>query len=402
MWQVRLGLLVLLTSLFCEVWCIDPDVHKDMVEIVEEKGYPIEEYYIETDDGYLLGTFRIPYGRDETAESVKDISKPAVLLQHGLLDSSYAWVCNSFNESLGFLLADAGYDVWFGNNRGNDFSKQHVKYKTDSKEFWNFTYDQMARYDVYNTINYILNFTNHTKVAYVGHSEGTIQMFASPTVQPLINDKIAYFAALAPVAYVHHQKSPVFDLLAYLDIDKLFLLLGDKQFLPGDIVHLLAPELCNTIPYGCDDFLILLCGPSQDLNVSRIDVYISETPADTSALNMAHWAQGVREEVFRMYNYGSAEKNFEVYGQDTPPNYNLSKVLMPTGLYSGTNDWLADPTDVEKLIADLPTNTIVRELVVDGFAHLDFTWGEHANTKVYSYVIEDIEQYLGKGIITNL
>ena len=34
----------------------------------------------------------------------------------------------------------------------------------------------------------------------------------------------------------------------------------------------------------------------------------------------------------------------DIYGQDTPPEYDLTKVNVPIGLYWGENDWLAHPS----------------------------------------------------------
>lgn len=98
----------------------DDDDGLTMTELVQKRGYTINTHYVTTADGYILTIFNIPEGKENKTTT----KKPVVLLQHGLFDSSYTWINNYETQSLGYILADNGYDVWFGNNRGTNLCMQ--------------------------------------------------------------------------------------------------------------------------------------------------------------------------------------------------------------------------------------------------------------------------------------
>ena len=71
-------------------------------------GYPVECINVKTLDGYYVRLVRIPHKH----------SRKVVFFQHGLLDSSAAWVSNGHIFSLGLRAFQEGYDVFLGNLRG--------------------------------------------------------------------------------------------------------------------------------------------------------------------------------------------------------------------------------------------------------------------------------------------
>lgn len=85
--------------------------------------------------------------------------KPVVLLQHGLLDSSDTWIVNDEDKAPAFLIANRGYDVWLGNNRGNVHSRKHVKLHPFFAPFWDFTLEDFAIYDLPAGFKYINDIT---------------------------------------------------------------------------------------------------------------------------------------------------------------------------------------------------------------------------------------------------
>lgn len=310
-----------------------------------------------------------------------------MLLQHGLLDSATTWVLNNKTASLAFMLADKGFDVWMGNNRGNTYSP------CQNDACWAFTYDEMAVYDLPTFINFVLNTTGHKTLSYVGHSEGTTQAFAGFSFDPKLGEKVNLFVALSPVVYVNHQKSPLVNWLVKLDAAQIFALFGLKSFLPSSwILKDIAKLFCDGGIFTdvCEDVIFALCGtdPEKDHNLDkdRLADYLTHTPAGTSVQNMVHWAQAVSANDFQMYDFGKDE-NEKKYGQPTPPLYNLTAFNVSVAFFSGGDDYLGDPEDVLRLAGLLPERLLVFNNFQEDYEHLDFVWGMDAYVKIYGDVI---------------
>ncbi|KAH8848710.1 Lipase member M [Schistosoma japonicum] len=131
----------------------DPEIYMNISEIIRKQGYAVEEHEITTNDDYILCLVRL-YTNQSSYRSRK-----VVLLQHGLLDSSHAWVMNLRNQSLGYILAEYGYDVRLGNSRDSTYSKKHKQFNSSQMEYWDFSWQGMSSYDFPATVKYITSIT---------------------------------------------------------------------------------------------------------------------------------------------------------------------------------------------------------------------------------------------------
>jgi pimeloyl-ACP methyl ester carboxylesterase len=318
------------------------------------------------------------------------------LLQHGLTDSSAGFCLNGPLYSFPFILADAGYDVWLGNNRGNGYSMNNVNYGPTDPRFWDFSWDEMALIDFPANINYITTFTSTPKLSYVGHSEGTIQAFAGLISDPSIANKLNVYIALAPVAFVGGITIEIMQILSRFDADELLLLLGVNEFYLPNLEHSLLPEICRLDPSICGYTGNFFYGRDSYLNASMLDFYTIYEPFPTSSKNIIHWAQGVRSSTFRKYDYGTAG-NLQHYGQTTPPVYAFSNYPknLPTVLVSGGIDGLADPSDVSKILAQVPSGSDIVVINREDYGHLDPLLGWDAYQLTYPDLLKLINQYSG-------
>ncbi|CAL9748983.1 unnamed protein product [Musa acuminata subsp. burmannicoides] len=139
-------------------------------------GYKCEEHEVTTKDGYILGVQRIPVGRSPARNGG---SGTPILLQHGLFMDGLGWLLSSPDESLGYILADEGYDVWIANSRGTKHSLGHTIFSSDDPEYWDWSWDELAEYDLPATVEYVYGHTGKQKLHYVGHSLGTLMALAS-------------------------------------------------------------------------------------------------------------------------------------------------------------------------------------------------------------------------------
>ncbi|XP_040831691.1 lipase member N [Ochotona curzoniae] len=370
---------------------VNPEVWMNTSEIITYNGYPSEEYDVTTKDGYILCINRIPHGRSQHGSTDP---RPVVYLQHALFADNTYWLENFANGSLGFLLADAGYDVWMGNSRGNTWSRKHKTLSANEEAFWAFSFDEMAKYDLPSTIDFIVNKTGQQKLHFIGHSLGTTIGFVAFSTMPELAQRIKMNFALGPVVSFKYPTS-IFTSFFRLPNSIIKALFGTKgfflEFKNGKIP---STKICNNkmLWMICSTFVSLWAGANtKNMNMSRMDVYMAHAPTGSSVQNILHIKQLYRSDEFRAYDWGSEAENMHHYNQSHPPLYDLTTMNVPTAIWAGGHDILITPRDVTRILPQI-RNLRYFKLIPD-WNHFDFVWGLDAAQRMYSKIIALMKEY---------
>ncbi|TPX36735.1 hypothetical protein SmJEL517_g01161 [Synchytrium microbalum] len=337
-------------------------------------GYECDTHRATTLDGFSLLLHRI---RAKSSTSASSPRKETILLVHGLFQSSGVFVTNG-RGSLAFYLADLGYDVWLGNNRCVE--RLHCEFKSSDIRFWDWSLDELAKYDLPAMVDYVRRASQVEKIIYIGHSQGNAQVFLGLKLDPALSNKISCFVALAPTAYIGPllNTAPLKYMVA-MSSPVYRAIFGIKEFLPiMNVVQAYFPtSLFMSLAYSM--FAYLFSWHDENWDESHKPHYFQFTPRPTSAKAILHWARCAKLRTLVPWSSTTDDNT-------TPAPYSTSYDFSCLGdiklaLFYGSRDRIIDGDRVMRE-ARGKCNLVYGEHL-DGYEHLDVVWAVDAKSRVF-------------------
>ncbi|XXG50286.1 hypothetical protein AAC387_Pa02g4333 [Persea americana] len=169
------------------------------------------------------------------------------------------WLLDNPDESLEYILADSGFDVWIANTRGTRWSLKHQSLNPTEPVYWDWSWDKLE-----------------TLIALASFSEGK-QV-----------DKLKSAALLTPIACLGHITTVIGQLAAKIMSD----LLGIPEFNPKEkAVADILNKYCSQLGINCYDLLTSITGKNCCLNSSTVNLSLKYEPQSSSTKTMMHLAQ---------------------------------------------------------------------------------------------------------------
>eukprot|EP01006_Ploeotia_vitrea_P020150 TRINITY_DN52398_c0_g1_i1.p2 TRINITY_DN52398_c0_g1~~TRINITY_DN52398_c0_g1_i1.p2 ORF type:complete len:567 (-),score=287.74 TRINITY_DN52398_c0_g1_i1:25-1725(-) len=433
-----------------------PETEMTTPELITSRGYPCEEHFVRTEDGFVLGLHRIPFGRDHfapadstsgssndedddadegkredeacdlrrrrnrdatamptkavgAAVSSKSVTKPshgttlyhrqvphdlpllhrqqstrrpAVYIMHGFLQSSECFV--STDNNLPFMLADAGFDVWLGNCRGNKYSCKHERLSPDSYEYWDFCIDDVALFDIPAALQYVLDTTKNETLGYVGFSQGTCVAFAAFSANHELSKRVNMFVAMAPAIQLKGFSNTLVDALTRCSPDVVYLILGKKRLLPMTLFwkdRMSASMFNHTIDKSVE---FLFGWDSANIHEEDKTYHYSHIYSYSSVKSVVHWFQLMNAHRFQRYDDHRWHTDNTGY---LLPAYPVHQIRCPIAIFHGGRDFLQD---TEQLIRQLP-----KDIFIDcepTYEHMDFMYSRKSLKSVYPKIVSLLQQ----------
>lgn len=380
---------------------------ESFLEICELNGFKAESHMVHTDDGFNLTLHRLNPELNDFESNGK-----AVYFQHGLLMSSDVWcVMLNKDDNLPFRLCELGYDVFLGNNRGNKYSNKHVEYSPSDTEFWNFSIDEFAMYDIPSSINYILKLKNLSKLNYIGFSQGCSQILSSISINNDLNEKIEKLILIAPATTPKKLSNWLINSIIRFDPQLIYLLFGRKILMKSVLFWrriTYPPMFVKLIDIPND---ILFNWKSKNIDILQKLISYYHLYSTTSVKCIVHWFQIIKSKKFQMYQ---DKDYFQPFEYPTDKAINIENMLIIYGM----SDSLVD---IDILVSQLPEfnhisfnqiknaeftgrrdvindtksnggrNSELRIFGIYNHEHLDLLWGKNMNENVINNVINFME-----------
>ncbi|KPI98291.1 Lipase 1 [Papilio xuthus] len=293
---------------------------------------------------------------------------------HGLLGHSGDFVIMGPERSIGYILADAGYDVWLGNLRGTIYST-HLNLTRDNPKFWEFSFHEHGKYDIPAQIDKVLAVTGLPKLLYVGYSMGTTSFFTMMSQRPEYNDKVIAFVALAPAVFLDNMRPLAELLLKTWNVPQTMRNQGMvsmtfrqelRELVLSSVCRVRSPkdDMCMRLVYA-------LVGEDYEQNDWDMMSVILARFQPASWRQLEHFGKIALTGVFTSWEDG-------LWGEVKP--YNLSNVRVPVSLLYGENDQLTEKSQIMRLAKELNDSGVLEE-VRPGcdwpkFNHLDFVFAK--------------------------
>merc|ERR1712232_769057 len=304
-------------------WTFPEKPCADLCKLVVDKHSPTGAVYqcechnITTPDGFVLQTARIP------SQKTFNNTKLPVFLMHGFITSAIDWVSQPYTtDSLPYMLSDAGYDVWLGNNRGNIFSVHNERMDINTPEFWDaIDFDQMAELDVPAIIGYVTKTTGAPKMHWVGHSMGGGVLVEALALDPSLKDRLSTSALLAPGVHMANLKVGLLKTMVATHMDTTWRKIGvdipsietHNKYFPGPgFSHIMEyftgkTPLCRVSVKLCNDIGKIMginVGDPKNLDPKTMALAYNLDPGGASFHLIMHWAQRIREDTIKKFDWG--------------------------------------------------------------------------------------------------
>jgi len=351
--------------------CIKPTyssrVESSIKGYAERFGCSCDVYEAVTKDGFVLVIQNIYPSKITKQEKTQ---RTAVILQHGLLQNSEVFVTNE-EHSLAFYLANKGYDVWLGNNRGNT---GNIYLDSSTEQYWDWCLDDLAKYDFPTTVEFVTSKISHSRLVFIGHSQGYAQAFAGVCINPQLASKLKLLVGLAPPIFVRSPSNFALDYMKSASSPVYFQLFGKTMFIPALmwVQNLLPSNVFSVMAYGM--FHYLFGWGDSRWDKTRKFKYFQCTPTLTSSKLVHHWFKILREG--QLVGFGDTKEDAECYSPDR-------QIACPIALFYGDKDSVVD---AQRLLAASSQHKLQAAVKFEGFEHMDLIWSKDAHTEVYPHI----------------